>query len=179
MNRKIFSRMFLMATLLLLLSTIFTVKTANDVYQNETVRQMEAVAAYTDVLLDEFGKAPANLNQLAHKMAVAYNGKFAEDRQGLRITFISRDGKVLGDSEIDPVYLDNHGERLEVKAALRGETGVDIRKSVSTAEKLMYVAILDKKNELIVRMSVPIKRQDQIVYEILRWAALALLITPG
>ena len=176
MNRKIFLRMFLLSATLLVLSTIFTVKTASDVYQREIVRQLEGVVAYTDVLIDELGKAPANLNQLAHKMAMAYNAKFAEDGQGLRVTFIDYGGKVLGDSDVDPANMDNHSERVEVKAALRGETGIDIRKSVSTADKLMYVAVLDKKNELVVRMSVPIKRQDQIINGILRWAALAILI---
>jgi len=168
--------MFLLSAMLLVLSTVFTVKTASDVYQREIVRQLEGVAAYTDVLIDELGKAPDNLNALAHKMAVAYNAKFAEDGQGLRITFIDYSGKVLGDSAVDPTNLDNHSERVEVKAALRGETGTDIRKSVSTADKLMYVAVLDKKNNLVVRMSVPIKRQDQIINGILRWAALAILI---
>jgi two-component system phosphate regulon sensor histidine kinase PhoR len=168
--------MFLLAAGLLILATAFTVKTASDVYQRETVRQLEGIAAYTDVLIDEIGKAPDNLNQLSRKMAQAYNIKFPEGNQGLRVTFIDYSGKVLGDSAVEPASLDNHSERVEVKAALRGETGVDVRYSTSIAEKLMYVAVLDRKNKLVVRMSVPIKRQDQIINGILKWAMLAALI---
>ena len=62
----------------------------------------------------------------------------------LRVTLISRDGTVIGDSEIDRARLptvENHADRPEVAAALRGAVGHDTRASETIALRLLYVAV--------------------------------------
>lgn len=63
---------------------------------------------------------------------------------GLRVTFVSRDGTVLGDSEVDLAALprvENHGDRPEIRDALGGRTGVGTRASETVSRRLIYVAV--------------------------------------
>jgi two-component system phosphate regulon sensor histidine kinase PhoR len=49
----------------------------------------------------------------------------------MRLTVIAADGRVLGDSEADPLRMENHNtpDRREVQIALKGRQGVQIRAS--------------------------------------------------
>lgn len=63
---------------------------------------------------------------------------------GLRVTVIARDGRVLGDSGVPPDELagvENHADRPEVKEALRGAPGRDLRTSATVHEPLFYVGL--------------------------------------
>jgi two-component system phosphate regulon sensor histidine kinase PhoR len=63
---------------------------------------------------------------------------------GVRVTLISEQGEVLGDSEIDAGRIpsvENHADRPEVSAALRGQPGSDTRSSGTVALSLLYVAV--------------------------------------
>lgn len=58
-----------------------------------------------------------------------------------RITLIARDGTVLGDSRGDPVEMDNHGDRPEVRAAVEGRTAFSLRRSATVGVDMLYVAV--------------------------------------
>jgi two-component system phosphate regulon sensor histidine kinase PhoR len=61
-----------------------------------------------------------------------------------RVTVIATDGVVVADSEVTPAELDrleNHRDRPEVRAALDGRVGRDLRTSVSVHAPLLYVAL--------------------------------------
>src|SRR5687768_3777961 len=61
-----------------------------------------------------------------------------------RVTLIAPDGRVLGDSDVEPRDLDrleNHRERPEVREALQGRVGHDLRTSASVNAPLLYVAV--------------------------------------
>ena len=58
-----------------------------------------------------------------------------------RLTWIDQDGSVLYDSEADPVTMENHKNRTEVKEALTDGTGEDIRYSDTLAERTIYYAV--------------------------------------
>ena len=63
---------------------------------------------------------------------------------GARVTLIATDGRVVGESgrsaeEIG--LLENHRDRPEVKAALQGRPGRDLRHSVTVQAPLLYVAL--------------------------------------
>jgi two-component system phosphate regulon sensor histidine kinase PhoR len=59
----------------------------------------------------------------------------------VRITVVAADGTVLADTEENPERLENHSDRPEVRAALAGRTGTDIRTSDTQGVKRMYVAM--------------------------------------
>ena len=64
----------------------------------------------------------------------------AAGEAGARATLIDRSGSVLADSEATPAQMDNHADRPEVIAALRGELGTSTRTSRSIGVPFVYVA---------------------------------------
>src|SRR5882672_10156233 len=63
---------------------------------------------------------------------------------GARVTLIALDGLVLGDSEVEVAELprlENHRDRPEVRAALAGGIGRDLRTSASVGAPLLYAAV--------------------------------------
>ncbi len=59
-----------------------------------------------------------------------------------RVTRIGTDGNVLYDSRRDESTLDNHKDRVEVRAALKSGTGEDVRMSDTVRKELYYYAVL-------------------------------------
>ncbi|MHA6529613.1 two-component system histidine kinase PnpS [Paenibacillus sp. BAC0078] len=57
-----------------------------------------------------------------------------------RITFITKDGKVIGDSEKNPLEMDNHSTREEEMLAAKEGIGRAIRYSDTLDRKMLYVA---------------------------------------
>jgi two-component system phosphate regulon sensor histidine kinase PhoR len=63
---------------------------------------------------------------------------------GARVTLIAPDGRVVGDSERTQASLasmENHADRPEVRAALSGAIGRDVRRSATLGSPLIYVAV--------------------------------------
>jgi two-component system phosphate regulon sensor histidine kinase PhoR len=58
-----------------------------------------------------------------------------------RFTVILPGGKVVGDSEAAPDEMENHGDRPEVRQALKGGVGSAIRFSGTLRQRMLYVAI--------------------------------------
>jgi len=58
-----------------------------------------------------------------------------------RLTVILSSGRVVGDSETDPAQMENHGDRPEIIAALRGEVGTSLRHSDTLSQQMMYLAV--------------------------------------
>lgn len=58
-----------------------------------------------------------------------------------RITIILPSGKVLADSEENPNTMDNHGDRPEIRQAIKEGIGKSIRYSYTLGQNMMYVAI--------------------------------------
>ncbi|HJX83754.1 MAG TPA: hypothetical protein VJ723_05370, partial [Candidatus Angelobacter sp.] len=59
----------------------------------------------------------------------------------MRATIIARDGTVLADSQADFKTMENHGSRPEVKAALEGMIGTNIRVSKTVGVEFLYLAV--------------------------------------
>jgi two-component system, OmpR family, phosphate regulon sensor histidine kinase PhoR len=80
-----------------------------------------------------------------------------------RFTVILPWGKVIGDSDEDPEKMDNHIDRPEIVEALNSGFGASSRESPTLQKKMMYVAILFKKEGrtlAVVRSSIPIDSID-------------------
>jgi len=81
------------------------------------------------------GASPEALQRLAERYGATL---------GVRVTLIAADGTVLGDSERDRDgvrRMDNHATRPEVRAALAGRTGTDVRRSRTLDVEMLYVAV--------------------------------------
>lgn len=71
------------------------------------------------------------------------------DKTECRITWISKDGKVLFDNEVDAGKLENHLEREEVKQAIERGEGTSIRYSDTMLYKSLYSARLLNDGSII------------------------------
>jgi two-component system phosphate regulon sensor histidine kinase PhoR len=97
---------------------------------------------------------------------------------GMRVSLIAPDGRVLADSERPGsavATMDNHADRPEVRAALEGQVGTSVRRSVTLDAPLIYVAVpLTQGGRVIgvLRLAEPISAVTAS-YETLRSAALA------
>ncbi|MDF7808646.1 ATP-binding protein [Pontiellaceae bacterium B12219] len=58
-----------------------------------------------------------------------------------RFTVILPDGKVVGDSNKEPDTIELHDNRPEIKQALHGSSGMDIRFSRTVRKEQMYIAV--------------------------------------
>jgi two-component system phosphate regulon sensor histidine kinase PhoR len=82
-------------------------------------------------------KQAAGSPQLAPlRSIVAEDGRAA----GARATIIDSQGKVWADSEADPAIMENHAQRPEFVAALKGIVGTDTRRSRTVGVSFLYVA---------------------------------------
>jgi two-component system, OmpR family, phosphate regulon sensor histidine kinase PhoR len=96
---------------------------------------------------------PASMQELVGRIARS---------TGARVTLIAPDGQVLGESERglgDLAAMDNHADRPEVRAALAGRQGRDLRHSTTIAAPLLYVAVpvrVDGRVVGVLRLALPV-----------------------
>ena len=83
---------------------------------------------------------------------------------GARVTWVDAAGRVLGESDADPVGMDNHKARPEIAAALQGQVGSSLRMSPTLGVRLFYVAI--PYNGGALRLAVPAASVDAQVHAI-------------
>jgi two-component system phosphate regulon sensor histidine kinase PhoR len=97
-----------------------------------------------------------------------------------RVTIIAADGTVLGDSVEDPVKMENHATRPEVKDALAYGIGESTRYSTTLRQEMMYLAVpIYKQGELIgvVRTALPLTTVENSVKRVTRIIILATVVT--
>jgi two-component system, OmpR family, phosphate regulon sensor histidine kinase PhoR len=109
------------------------------------------------------------LNEIAAQEALA---------AGARVTIIDASGKVLADSELNPVDLPNHATKPEFVAALSGKTASNERLSASIGIPFLYAAAPVSGGA--VRLAYPLSDVEAVEAQVRRrlflGSALALLI---
>jgi two-component system phosphate regulon sensor histidine kinase PhoR len=106
-----------------------------------------------------------------------------------RVTLIAGDGRVLADSDVAPADLpglENHASRPEVRAALEGRIGRDVRRSATLGASLLYVALPlrgDGRPAGALRLAVPLavvtSSYDPVHRALLAGALVALAVAFG
>jgi two-component system, OmpR family, phosphate regulon sensor histidine kinase PhoR len=93
-------------------------------------------------------------------------GRFSRlaEATGARVTWVDAAGRVLGDSDSDPLGMENHKARPEIAAALQGQVGSSLRMSPTLGVRLFYVAIPYQGGAL--RLAVPAASVDAQVHAI-------------
>ncbi len=96
-----------------------------------------------------------------------------------RVTIIAQDGIVLADSIFAAETMDLHNTRPEVFAALKGETGSNIRLSDTAATQMLYVAIPFDSGEIqgVIRIAKPLAEVQTLYHNILYILLLGILAT--
>jgi two-component system, OmpR family, phosphate regulon sensor histidine kinase PhoR len=85
---------------------------------------------------------------------------------GVRITLVERGGRVSADSEADPLKMENHLNRPEIKGALDGTDTFRIHQSQTIGTEFLYYALPYEGGAL--RLGVPLKRIQSEVEAIRR-----------
>lgn len=139
MKRKKFLHLLLLPFMTIILLTLAAVA----VYASHEYRQTQM--AEKRALLKAIGGTLAlrvvSLQILSDPVRLADIAKNFSQEFAARITFIATDGTVLYDTEKDPKTMQNHGARVEVAAAFRGETGYDMHYSKELRKYMVYCAV--------------------------------------
>lgn len=120
-----------------LLAGLFMAKILQDTYiealEDNMQREIRLIMATIE------WKQSGTLDELA-----AYYSSLARHfRQSAdsRVTFIRYDGVVLGESDRDPLTMENHLTRAEIQQAQKNGSGYSIRFSESLNQNMLYVAL--------------------------------------
>jgi len=106
----------------------------------------------------------------------------------VRTTVILPDGRVVGETDVDPAAMENHADRAEVRQALKEGAGIAQRPSPTEHIQTLYVAIrvgTAEEPKGIVRCALPVSEvEHQMAYftNVILWCSmlgvgLALLIS--
>lgn len=102
-----------------------------------------------------------------------------------RVTFMRKDGTVIGDSQVPHAELpnlENHADRSEIRQALAGRLGRSERRSTSVDMNLLYVAVpFSRDGQLggVARLAVTTARVDANLAELRHTVLLAALLALG
>ena len=105
---------------------------------------------------------------------------------GVRVTFVSPDGGVVGDSDLDGNELrtvENHGDRPEIQQALAQGLGKSRRYSTTVSADMLYVAVRVDNPDVpvlsVVRLALPLTEVRDQLASVLRIALFAFAIGLG
>tara|TARA_B100000131_G_scaffold138308_1_gene134671 strand:+ start:922 stop:2685 length:1764 start_codon:yes stop_codon:yes gene_type:complete len=131
-----------------IVALIFFINSAiRDFYYLQTKDELSDRASLVSIILKQTTlNSTSEVQKLIKKLGMESN---------MRITLIDSNGLVVGDSEQEPINMDNHSSRPEVVEAKKHHVGSSQRFSKTLQENMMYLAIIhdhDKKS-LIVRVS--------------------------
>lgn len=138
-SRSVYWKITIPFVLIILAGMVFLgLYTARSTRNTEIVR-LENHLYNEAVLISEISRqvytaaeAPAQLDRIAKTLGTGISS---------RITFISANGTVLGDTDQDPAAMENHSGRPEVISAISTGKGQAIRYSATLQENMMYVAV--------------------------------------
>ena len=153
LTRRLLLSYLAIVTLTAVVVTIAADRTLRGRLTDEAAIELEREARYLSAAAA--GRDVHGLDSLVHALAAT---------TGRRLTVIARNGAVIADSDfpLDQLgTLENHATRPEVRAALEGRTGRDLRHSASTGRDELKVAIPSALG--IVRISAPLPQIDTLV----------------
>ena len=157
---RIFFIVFLLLTASIFITYVVAERDLTNTFKLQIVDELEKQANLLSLSVQNIGKYNSieEADAEADRLAEALNS---------RVTFIKNNGKVVGDSELNPLEIsivDNHANRLEVIEALNSGTGWSSRYSNTTKQDLIYFAIRDNQinSPNIIRISVPLNYIDTI-----------------
>ena len=158
MKRGIFRRIFILYAIIVLLSVFFIENFVTSTIREHYIDGLnQNLIVQASLIADHVSFRPEhNIDSACQE---------SKEKTGARVTIIALDGRVLGDSDADSSYMENHAHRPEIQQAALNGTGMFIRHSDTVKQDLMYVAYRTPrgKPEGYVRLSVPLQNIDHAV----------------
>lgn len=156
---KIFTGYFCAIAFLSAFILYFTFQTINDYYIAEKISQLFKIDYSLKLKLSSL----ISNAQYAQLDSIA---KIVGKELNIRLTVVDTTGVVLADSQTEPIIMENHLDRPEIKDAIAKGSGSSIRYSTTIQEELLYVTVpieLDGKVVAFSRISVLIKEIYQLI----------------
>ncbi|MEK7294429.1 MAG: histidine kinase dimerization/phospho-acceptor domain-containing protein, partial [Nitrospirota bacterium] len=148
--------------------------------QLELLRAQEALAARTGLVSSALDPL---LSRSADRSRLQTMAKELGRHASARVTIIDHTGKVLADSEVadDAVArIENHSSRPEIQQAFAGGRGTDARRSDTTGQRTVYLALqvtpAGARHPSIVRLGLPLTLLEQRVHDLQRTLAIAFAV---
>lgn len=173
MKTGFFRRIFIIYALIILAASLLT-----ELYISSTVRKNHIMTLSDNLSVQArlitVGNASSILDGLCRKL---------KSRTGARVTIITADGTVLGDSDSLSSRMENHGNREEIRQAAAEGTGMSIRFSDTLKQEFLYVAVKRPvaSRPGFIRLSIPLQNVNHAInllrIKIILVVALALLAT--
>ncbi|MFN7920961.1 MAG: ATP-binding protein [Bryobacteraceae bacterium] len=139
-----------------------------------------AESSYIETLerdLADKGRLLAGVLDNADPTAAEERFRVLARQTGIRITATAADGRVIAETGADASRMENHRDRPEIAAALRGQVGSEIRRSGTVGTQFVYVAVPYREGAL--RLAVPLsdvkRRVDALRLKMIASTALAFL----
>ena len=128
---------------IVLLSILFS-----DVFYRQSI---EAVGGQLQIYMNVFSAERQN-----EPLDSATAAAFSEELGGVRVTFLSAEGEVLGDSDADAALMEDHSGREEVAEALETGEGFAVRDSATLGYDSVYYcrAFTEGGEAYLVRLAV-------------------------
>jgi two-component system phosphate regulon sensor histidine kinase PhoR len=136
-------RCFLISVSAVILSGLISAITVGNIREKELTRNMKSMI---NVILVEYNLTTSP-NQTAEKLDELIGNN--------RVTIISQDGTVIGDSRADITKMENHIDREEIKNASSDKFSIVKRFSTTLNSSMLYVAKATEEGTVI-RLAVPI-----------------------
>lgn len=158
MKKGIFTRIFLIYGIIIVLSALFIEIYIASVIRNSHISDLKkSLAAQINLVAHSMPFGKGNLDGFCRQM---------REKTGARVTIIAADGSVMGDSDKDSSLMGNHSTRPEIEHALRSGIGSSIRHSETLNYDFLYIAKKvtgGKSPERIIRMAIPLKEIDKAI----------------
>ena len=153
MKRRFFGRIFILYGLIMLAAIVLVELSITSAVRSNHLNDLrEHLTAQATLISDNISFTPESaLDGLCRQF---------KEQTGYRVTVISLDGRVLGDSDKDSSVMENHLGRLEVQQALAEGSGMSIRRSDTLNDDRLYVAVRISRSERpagFVRLSTELK----------------------
>ncbi|MDC7231719.1 MAG: ATP-binding protein [Spirochaetales bacterium] len=175
-NKSFFQQLFYTIFILLVITVAlyFTVTIAvvkRGMYRDALQRQMSITRMAVNLMPQDRIEAGDNAQQFAELLSLGTE---------VRVTIIDRDGLVLADNKENPAAMDNHAYRPEIRKAFMEGTGSSSRYSNTLSQMMLYTAVHDRNQDVVVRLSESIEEiqedVDRIYEQILLIFALVLVL---
>lgn len=158
MKKGIFRRIFVMYAIAMVLAVLFTEVCITSAVRESHINDLKQNLSVQITLLSKsIAFKRANLDSLCKQL---------KHDIGARVTVVANDGKVIGDSDSDSSFMDNHLHRTEIEQSLLFDTGTAVRYSDTLKHDFLYVAKMiasDEKGEGFIRLAVPLNEVDNAV----------------
>ena len=148
MRNRIFFKLLAAFALVIAAATLTIDFSVNHAWKDSLLQQIDLSLRQKTQMFANHVNGVGALSTLDQKLAsdsaqlarlqsiVAEDGRAA----GARATIIDAQGRVWADSEADPASMENHAQRAEFVAALKGNVGTATRRSRTVGIPFLYVA---------------------------------------